>query len=254
MPAIHSLKFPVVVLAGGLGTRLRTITGDRWPKPMVPVAFRRATAPFLSFVLEHVRAQGCTEITMCVGHLGESIRGYYGDGRRFGLSIRYDDLGPTAGTAARVISAALGLASDAFLVVCGDTYHPLDLNAFNGDFLAHSGSQMQLSVIASAEGTPTNVAVDDNGTVVGYKASGVVGPRVGIETGTLAVRKAALAGMPHDPALSLTEHVYRELIRTRAMRARYDDAPFFDIGTPEGYHRFCSFAAAGRAVPIGSSR
>jgi len=240
---------PAVVLAGGLGTRLRAITNDRVPKPMVPVPLAGAWVPFLEFPLAHLRAQGVVQVVICVGHLGDRIRSHFEDGTRFGLDIAYDDAGP-ADTGLRVLRAMRRISGPSFLVVCGDTYHPIDVGAFMRNFGQHATWLMQLAVKRDAPGTTPNVAMTRSGHVVAYDELGVAGPFVGVETGTLVLRRQALDGFEDRASFSLTTDVYPHLIANRSLGSLETDAPFFDIGTPEGYDRFCARASEGAAQPI----
>ena len=72
-------------MAGGKGTRLRAITNDEVPKPMAPVAGK----PILQWQVECLREQGVTDLVLVTGHLGEKIQEFFGDGKRFGVHIRY---------------------------------------------------------------------------------------------------------------------------------------------------------------------
>lgn len=242
------MTVPAVILAGGLGTRLRSITGDRYPKPMVPVPLGGRTCPFLEFPLAHLRAHGVGEVVLCIGHLGEQIRRHFGDGSRFGLTISYDDAG-AAETACRVLRAGRRLRAPEFVVLCGDVYHPLDIEAFMVDFRRHAAWDMQLAV-GAADGEGANVALGDDGVVIGYDRAGICGGRTGIETGTLALRSAALDDFGPRTDLSLTADIYPRLIARRALGGFATDAAFFDIGSPAGYDRFRAFVASGGATPL----
>jgi mannose-1-phosphate guanylyltransferase len=250
------VSLPAIVLAGGLGTRLREVTGDRMPKPMVPVPLAGASYPFLEFVLAHLRAQGIVDIIICIGHLGDAIRRHFGDGRRFGLNLVYSDAG-AALTATRVMRAMRvvdQLRSLEFLVVCADTYHPLDVSAFIGNFRERPRWLIQLAVIERDGEGAANVAIDDDGTVTAYRVAGVeAARRAGLETGTLAVSRDALAGFDTQGDLSLTDDVYPALIGRRAVGTWDSGAPFFDIGTPDGYRRFCQFAAQAGVAPLSAA-
>ncbi|WP_440980928.1 nucleotidyltransferase family protein [Shinella sumterensis] len=79
-PASHR----VVIMAGGLGTRLRPIT-ETVPKPMIEVGGR----PILEHILERFHEQGFRKISLCVNHLAEVIEGHFGDGRAYGVEISY---------------------------------------------------------------------------------------------------------------------------------------------------------------------
>ena len=77
--------FRAVIMAGGKGTRLSSVTGGEIPKPMVPVLGK----PILEHQLEALRAGGVEDFTFVVGHLHEKIEEYFGDGSRFGVTVRY---------------------------------------------------------------------------------------------------------------------------------------------------------------------
>src|SRR5260370_3888064 len=82
-------RLPVVILAGGLATRLRPIT-ERIPKSLVEVAGK----PFLAHQLALLRSNQITEVILCIGYLGEMIEQTFGDGSDHGLTIRYSYDGP----------------------------------------------------------------------------------------------------------------------------------------------------------------
>ena len=84
-----------VIMAGGKGTRLRAITNDEIPKPMAPVAGK----PILQWQIECLRDQGVTDVVLIVGHLGEKIQDFFGDGKAFGVDIRYIQETTPLGTA-----------------------------------------------------------------------------------------------------------------------------------------------------------
>src|SRR3954469_11567308 len=91
-----------VILAGGLGTRLGSLTGDL-PKPMVDICGK----PFLEYELELLRDHGVTRVVLCVGHLGHKIQEYFTDGSALDLDIQYsfEDEGHLMGTAGAVKQA-----------------------------------------------------------------------------------------------------------------------------------------------------
>ena len=74
----------MLILAGGLGTRLRPLT-ERLPKCMVPANGK----PFLEHQLRLLASRGVRDIVLCVGHLGERVLEYFGNGHRFGVSLTY---------------------------------------------------------------------------------------------------------------------------------------------------------------------
>lgn len=114
-----------VILAGGLGTRLRPRT-ESIPKTMLVVAGR----PFADWQLSWLAGQGIQRVVYCIGHLGELIQEFVGDGSRWGLSVSYvRDPVPLRGTAGAVRLALDQRALDpAFFVLYGDSYLSVDLS------------------------------------------------------------------------------------------------------------------------------
>ncbi len=240
----------MVVLAGGLGTRLRPITRDRYPKPMAPVPCGGAQHPFLDYVLAHYRSQGVADVVLCVGHLARQITDHFGDGSRFGLRIRYDEAEP-ADTGRRVANALRLVETPAFLIVCGDTYLPLDVAAFLAAFDAHPDWMAQIAAVPPGPDRPANLADDRARNVTAYDRAGMAAGGTAVDGGTLAARPAAFAGLPEREDLSLTADLYPRLIARRALGCVDAGAVFHHIGTPQGYRRFCDFAAGGGAAPLG---
>ena len=113
-----------VILAGGKGTRLKSITGDL-PKPMVSIL----GAPLLQHLIEQCVAYDIVDIKLLVSYRKEAIEDYFGDGSQYGVSIQYIVEDIPRGTAGALIDALPEL-DEQFLVVYGDTFFDIDLGAF----------------------------------------------------------------------------------------------------------------------------
>src|SRR4029077_9597920 len=113
----------VLILAGGLGTRMRPIT-ETIPKPMITVAGK----PFLQHQLELLRGAGIAKVLLLVAYLGEQIREYFGDGAKFGCKISYSFEPAPLGTGGALKNAEAQLQDD-FVLVNGDTYLGIDYRA-----------------------------------------------------------------------------------------------------------------------------
>lgn len=126
----------VMMLAAGRGERLRPLT-DRVPKPLVEVAGK----PLVVWHLERLAAAGLTEVVMNVSHLAEAIVERLGDGRRFGLAIRYSPEREPLETAGGIAQALPLLGTLPFLLVNSDIYCEADFAALAaqrlGERLAH---------------------------------------------------------------------------------------------------------------------
>lgn len=124
-----------MILAAGKGTRVRPLTYEL-PKPMIPIIGK----PVMEYLIEQLSRHGFTDIMVNVSHLPESIETYFGDGRRWGVSIGYsfeghiedgELIGEPLGSAGGIkrIQEFGGFFDDTFLVVCGDAIIDLDLTA-----------------------------------------------------------------------------------------------------------------------------
>jgi mannose-1-phosphate guanylyltransferase len=123
-----------MVLAAGLGTRLRPLTYEM-PKPMVPVVNR----PVMEHILELLRAHGFTEAIANLSHLPERIRERFGDGSAHGLSLAYSVEEELLGTAGGVRNVAEFFGGEPFLVISGDALTDLDLSEMRAAHEARNG-------------------------------------------------------------------------------------------------------------------
>lgn len=120
------MSLQVVLLAGGLGTRMRPLT-ETMPKALVPVLGR----PFVDWQLTQLAAQGVERVTCCVGYRGDMLRDHVGDGSRFGLSVAWIDEGSRLRGTGGALRLALdqGALDDAFFVLWGDSYLPIEFSS-----------------------------------------------------------------------------------------------------------------------------
>jgi mannose-1-phosphate guanylyltransferase len=123
-----------MVLAAGRGTRLAPLT-DTIPKPLAPVADR----PFLEYVLEFLRDGGIREVVINLHHLGHLIEQHVGDGRRFGLTVRYSWEQTILDTGGGIKQAEPLLAGAPFVVVNGDSLLGLRLEEIGEFHRTHGG-------------------------------------------------------------------------------------------------------------------
>jgi NDP-sugar pyrophosphorylase family protein len=122
-----------VILAGGLGTRMRPWT-EKTPKTLLPVG----SVPFAHYQLSWLASHGVRHVVYCIAVLGEQVRDFVGDGRRWGLAVDYvsdgDQLAGTGGALRRALDA--GVLEDWFLVQYGDSFLPVDCHQVAAAFRA----------------------------------------------------------------------------------------------------------------------
>jgi NDP-sugar pyrophosphorylase family protein len=218
-----------VILAGGLGTRLGSLTA-RIPKPLVPVA----GVPYLEHQLRLLARQSIRDVVLLTGYLGQAIEEHFGDGRSLGLSIRYSREPSPLGTGG-ALRLASPLIADPFLVIYGDSYLPIDyrevvasLDRFpvTGVVVVYDDREGRTSV-------RNNVAMDNDGFVIRYDKDSVDDKSLKfVEAGVLAFRRGVIDLIP-EGVVSLEKELFPRLITTRQLRAYPTVQRFYDIGTPD---------------------
>jgi NDP-sugar pyrophosphorylase family protein len=231
----------VVILAGGLGTRLRPLT-TQVPKPMVPVA----GAPYLEHQLRLLAGQSLNDIVVLTGYLGEQIEEYFGDGRQLGLRMRYSRESQPLGTGG-ALREARPLLDESFLVIYGDSYLPIKYSGL-GRRLAMTAASGVIAVYRDPSGQTNvscNVALDTDGTVLRYDKQASADDRElqYVEAGVLALRRSVLDLIPPAGASSLEEQVFPILIERRRLLGFRTNQRFYDMGTPERLHAIEAYLA-----------
>ena len=243
--------WPALVLAAGLGTRLRPLSTIR-AKPALPVAGR----PLIVRILSRLRAAGVTRVVINLHHRAETITRIVGDGASLGLDVRYSWEPEILGSGGGPARAVPLLAADRFFIVNGDTLSDV---SFEQLARAHMGAGADVTLaVAPADLDKYNALVGDaTDSLVGIVPRGssldqATGRRPWHFVGVQAVNAAAFAGVdPDHPADSLRE-IYPRLSAGRpgAVRVCPTDGAFYDIGTPEDYLRTAQHIAAAEAVPL----
>lgn len=213
----------VVVLAGGLGTRLRGVIPDGTPKPMATVAGR----PFLEWVLDDCLRAGATDFVLLVGHRADVIRDHFGS-TYSGVPIRYATEAAPSGTGGAVRDA-LPLLEDRFVVMNGDTFVGAPLRDLVGA-LDDAEFAMALASVPDV-GRFGGVAIE-HGRVTALREKGPSGPGM-INAGVYAMRRRFVESFPADSFLSFERDVMEP--RVPELRPPFTAClgTFFDIGVPD---------------------
>ena len=220
------------VLAGGLGTRLRSRFGDL-PKPLVPVGGR----PFLERQIEWLAGHGIHEIVLCVGHGADRVRAALGEGQAMGVVLRYSVEVEPLGTAGALRLAA-PLVEGPALVVNGDTLLACDPWALERSRWERGvvGAVALFEVAdAAAHG---RVECDAEGRVIRFveKPSDPRGA-AWVNGGLYAFDPALWRWIPPDGPASLERDVLPRLARAGQLHGHRASGEFIDIGTPEQWER-----------------
>jgi NDP-sugar pyrophosphorylase family protein len=219
----------VVILAGGLGTRLQGVAGNI-PKALVPMAGR----PFIEHQFQLLALSEVKDVLLCIGYLGDQVEAHIGNGARFGLRVQYAHEDPTQllGTGGALVNA-LPLLQERFAVMYGDSYLPIDYAAFWRAF-EQSGCPALMSVFRNAsrwDASNTRVA---EGRVIFYDKRAPVGAADCIDYGLTAFDRTVIQAYAHHALPLDMAVILRDLVNRRALAAWTAPHRFYEIGKPEG--------------------
>ena len=230
-----------VILAGGRGTRLGSITDDI-PKPLVPINGR----PFLGYLLEQLRKQEVTDVILLVGYLADQIRDYCGDGSEWGLRVRCVESPLEAETGQRLKDAAAYLEPHFFLMYC-DNYWPMHLPRMWDQF-RQSDSLAMITVYSNRDqSTLNNVRVDQNGLVSTYDRHRTNGGLNGVEIGYTILSREVLDRLP-DENVTFSHAVYPGLAVDELLQAHETGHRYYSIGSADRLAATEAFLKPQRAV------
>lgn len=222
-----------VLLAGGLGTRLRSVVNDR-PKPMADVL----GYPFLEYLILELKKHGITKVVLAVGYMGESIEAYFGTGEKLGIEIQYSYEKEQLGTAGAIKNAAQYILDSEFFVLNADTFYQ-----------AAYSDALQLFRIEQADMVLVLRKVDD---ISRYGSVRLEGRRVEgfnekiseqrpglINGGIYIMKKQILDCIPEGRKCSLENEIIPELLKSdKKVCGTINEGYFIDIGIPRDYFQF----------------
>jgi len=218
---------PVAILAGGLATRLRPLT-ERVPKLLIEVAGE----PFFSHQLRLLRAAGLRRLVVCVGHLGEMIVDQYGDGRDWGLSLAYAFDGDTLLGTGGALIRALPQLGEAFFVLYGDSYLPIDYRAVGESFLTSGAPGLMTVYENQGRFDRSNVWFED-GRIRAYDKRQPLPEMQHIDYGLGVFRADAFDAYPRTKPVDLAD-VQRELAAQGKLAGFALQERFYEIGSLAG--------------------
>ena len=224
---MNAQPFPVVILAGGLATRLRPVT-ETIPKALVDVNGE----PFIAHQLRLLHSHGIERVILCVGYLGEMIQQYTGDGSWFGVRVEFVFDGPRLLGTAGAIKQAIPVIGDNFFVLYGDSYLPCEYRAIQDAFRT-SGKQALMTVFRNSGQWDTSNVEYAAGCIVAYDKHHPT-PRMhyidyglGVFSATAFARVSAQ--QPYDLAV-----LYQQLLQADELAGYEVFQRFYEIGSFAG--------------------
>jgi MurNAc alpha-1-phosphate uridylyltransferase len=222
----------VVILAGGRGTRMKTLAPDI-PKCLIEVAGR----PFADLQLRWLSSQGATDVLFSIGHLGDQVRHFVGDGSAWNLDVRYVDEGSQLrGTAGALrLGLDLDLLNDRFFVLYGDSYLTVSLDQVA--MVHHRVGLPALMTVFRNEGRweESNTAFDGTLVTRYEKHSASASPEMCfVDYGLSALSRTVVEHeVPEDTECDLAG-LYGTLSRQERLGGFEVHDRFYEIGSPQG--------------------
>jgi NDP-sugar pyrophosphorylase family protein len=215
-----------VILAGGLGTRMRPLT-DTLPKTLLPVAGR----PFARHQLDWLARHGVTEVVYCIGHQGDKIRRYWETEPSPIPSLRFVDEGEQLrGTAGALrLALAEGALDESFFVLYGDSFLPIDFapvwSAFESD---HAPALM--TVLRNEGRWDSSNVVYSNGVVMLYEKRSTRPDMKYVDYGLSAFRRSVIEKSTESDLSAIFHRlsVAGDLVGYEVTQR------FYEIGSPQG--------------------
>jgi len=220
-----------VILAGGLATRLRPVT-EKIPKLMIKICGK----PFLEYQIELLKDNGIFDVVLCLGYLGFQIKEYFGDGKRFGVEIKYSEDGEKLLGTAGALKKAERYLKDQFFLLYGDSYLPFDYQEIERYFDPQDFGAMMVVYKNENRFDRSNVVVE-NGEIKVYDKKNQTKDMVYIDSGLSILRKEVLKMIPENSFFDL-EKLYQKLIEEKKLAAYETKQRFFEIGSFAGLEEF----------------
>jgi NDP-sugar pyrophosphorylase family protein len=224
----------MVIFCGGLATRLGDLAKDT-PKSMIKIKGK----PFLEYQIEMLKKQSIKDIVLCVGYLSEKIIEYFGDGKKFGVNIRYshDDEKPLGPIGA--LKNAEPLLDDVFFIMYGDSYLFVDFKKVYSYFLEYEDLALMVAYKNFDKYDASNLAIK-NGRIVACGKENKTKDMIYIDYGTSILRKKVLEIVPKYTPYS-TERFFSELVKKRELMAFETEERFYHIGNLKSLEEFRSY-------------
>ena len=227
---------PVAILAGGLATRLRPAT-EKIPKSLLEVNGE----PFIVHQLRLLKANGVSQVVLCVGFLGEMVREVVKNGRAFGLDVHYSFDGPALLGTAGALKRALPALGHAFLTLYGDSYLLCDYEAVAREF--EESRKLALMTVFRNEGQwdTSNVEFED-GRILAYNKKERTPRMKFIDYGLGAFAAHAFERVPAEQAYDLAD-LYTQILADGELAGMEIKQRFYEIGSPAGLEETARFIA-----------
>ncbi len=221
----------MVIIAGGLGTRLRPLS-NRVPKSLIEVQGK----PFLEYQIGLLKRNGINDIVLCVGHLAKQIKDHFGDGKEFGVNIKYSEEDKALLGTAGALKKAEPLLEEKFFVMNGDSYLPLDYAEVMSYFKGRDRLALLVVYKNYNQYDRSNVVIDADMVKV-YSREKQMPGMIYIHAGLSVITREALSLIPVGQTVSQDE-LWSELVSQNELLAFETHNRFYEVGSFSGLEEF----------------
>ena len=220
-----------VILAGGLGTRLRPLTNSK-PKPMLPIGEK----PILEHLVEWTKKGGIKSIVLCVSYLRKSIEDYFEDGKKFGVTIEYAISKKPLATAGQ-LKTAEEFIDDDFVCMYGDSIFNFSLrNMIKQHVMKKSFVTMGLNEFKT--NLPYGVIESSkNGRVISWNEKPEI--KANVNMGCYVMSSDIFNLIPKNKPYGMDDVIKNAMKKKQKVNSFITKKGFTDIGNKESYKQAC---------------
>ena len=226
----------MIILCGGLGTRLREVVSDR-PKAMALINGR----PFLEYQINWLRRQGVTNIILAVGFKAEQVEDYFADGRGHGVNIKYSyELSPL-GTGGAILNTMINHDVTTGFVMNGDSFIDINLIDLKSAYLRMVADLCMTCHFVSGADRYGVVEFDSKNRLLGFSEKKIVNTSAWINSGIYMLDISIFNGFNPNNNFSFEKDVLNNGFHKDFFVYTCDERSFIDIGTPKSYDAASKF-------------
>ena len=214
-----------IILAGGLGTRLRNVVNNL-PKPMAPINNR----PFLEYILEFLNNQSIYSVILSIGYKAETIQEYFGDNYK-NIKLVYNIEKEQLGTGGAIKDSLKYIKNDEVYILNGDTFFNIDLSKIK---LEDNLIEIALKEMKEFERYGV-VKIDENGYIQNFKEKSYY--KEGLINGGIYLLRREIFDNVDLPKKFSFEEFLENNFKVLQAKGKIFNGYFIDIGIPEDYEK-----------------